>query len=134
MTKQKTTDDIIYKLQNIINPLMLLTAHYDVLSMFIQSCEYDGAIIDQKLDIIEDYYQLYNEAPENHQKEIIDDLIKQDINPIFLSEFFITYEQDLEVMKQQDPTENKDYLNTLNEEVYNPTELIQEVKAYAKQL
>lgn len=134
MTKQKTTDDIIYGLQNIINPLLLLTAHYDTLKMFIKSCEYDGAIIDQKLDILEDYYQLYNEAPEKQQKQIIEEIITQDINPLFLSEFFITYEQDLEVMKQQDTDENKEYIKTLTEEIYNPTELIKEVKAYAEKL
>ena len=113
---------------------MLLTAHYDVLSMFVKSCKYDGAIIDQKIDTLEDYYQLYNEAPEKQQKQIIDDLIQQDINPIFLSDFFITYEQDLEVMKQQDSNENKQYMETLNEEIYNPTALIKEVKAYANGL
>ena len=134
MTEQKTTDDIIIELQKIINPLMLLTAHYDVLSMFVESCKYDGAIIDQKIDTLEDYYQLYNEAPEKQQKQIIDDLIQQDINPIFLSDFFITYEQDLEVMKQQDSNENKQYMESLNEEIYNPTGLIKEVKAYANGL
>lgn len=134
MTTETTTEDIILGLQKIINPLMLLTAHFDMLKMFIEDCEYNGAIIEQNIDIIDDYYQAYNEAPETQRKQIIQDLIKLGVNPIYLSEFYITYDEDIEVMKQQDPEENREYMEQLQQEVQNPTELIKDVKAYTKQL
>lgn len=134
MTTEKTIEDVILGLQKIINPLMLLTAHFDMLKMFIEDCEYNGAIIDQNIDIIDDYYQAYYEAPENQRKQIIQELITLKVNPIYLSEFYITYDEDIEVMKQQNPTENKEYMEQLQQEVQNPSELIQDVKAYAEQL
>lgn len=134
MNEQKTIDDVIFGLQKLINPVMMLSAHYDVLQMFVENCNYDGTHMEQILDTLEEYYELYQQSPETQQKQIIDELIKMNINPIFLSEFFITYEQDLEVMKQQEIPENKEYMATLTEEVTNPTELIKDVKAYVQQL
>ena len=131
----KTTEDIIIDLLNIINPIMIMTTHYQTLSMFVQDCNYDGLTIDETLDYINDFYELYTQTDsEKTKQEIRIQCQQQNINPIYLSEFYITYSNELNTMIIQTAEENKDYLEAMKEEMNDPTSLIQKVKEYAKKL
>ena len=134
MTNTKTSLDIVQNLQKIINPVMLLTAHYDLLTMFIEECDFEGAIIEQRTDLLDDYYSLYNESTDEQKPEIIGAMIEDGINPRYLSEFFIYYDSDIEVMKHQTKHENIQYMQSLFKEVADPTELINCVREYILEL
>lgn len=131
----KTTEDIITDLLDIINPIMIMTTHYQTLSMFVQDCNYDGLTIDETLDYINDFYELYTQTDsEKTKQEIRIQCQQQNINPMYLSEFYITYSNELTTMAIQTAEENKDYLEAMKEEMNDPTSLIQKVKEYAKNL
>ena len=112
-----------------------MTTHYQTLSMFVQDCNYDGLTIDETLDYINDFYELYTQTDsEKTKQEIRIQCQQQNINPIYLSEFYITYSNELNTMIIQTAEENKDYLEAMKEEMNDPTSLIQKVKEYAKNL
>lgn len=131
----KTTEDIITDLLNLINPVMIMITHYHLLAMFVEDYQYDGLLIDETLDYINDYYETYSNTDSPKIKEKIRKQCQKDnINPMYLSEFYITYSNELQTITGQTPEENREYLTALKEEMLDPTEMINDVQEYIKNL
>ena len=92
-------------------------------------------MIDETLDYINDYYETYIQTDSPKIKEDIrKQCQKNNINPIYLSEFYITYSNELQTMAGQTSEENKEYITAIKEEMLDPTEMINDVKEYIKNL
>ena len=131
MNTQLTSEDITHDILKILDPVMEQTILYRGLELFVTDCDYDPETIKKNLTTLEFYYTQYQEAETRQESlEIIREAVDYGLKQYHFGRFFIEYADELEVMTLQTQKENKELMNDLYCEIYNPVGVVNALAQY----